>query len=855
MIIITKLHIPQARSALVQRQRLYYRLNDGLNGNLTFITAPAGYGKTTLLSEWSRTIKPPVAWVSLDAGDNEQMRFWSHTVAALKQAYPEFDEQKALNFAAADTSGASLIAALINELDRLSQPIVLVWDDIHHIEEEATRHGIEYLLERLPTHIHLYMSSRTSRAVRLPRLSLENKLNRLEADDLRFTREETTNFFSTCSGSALSSEEITAVQQRTEGWAVALRLAALALDEKADPAEVLRKMSATEGDISDYFFEEVLTRQPEALQQFLLRSSVLQRMTGELCDAVTGLPDSMASLRQLEQDQLFLVPLDDQRKWFRYHPLFQHFLLRQLDSREPRQVNLLHVTAGKWLEENGYLYDAMDHYLSASSYEHALRLLEAVAPQLMRKEWSTLLTWLDEIPDAVLFARPMMLMTQIVSLFLSGQIELAKTKLTWAKELFAETVSSFPEQAIESFQAGLCVLEAFRAYFERDFEASIRHFEAYMQRNPSGDFFVGLGTDDDGYLPIWDVYAFVDNLKEAERVLKAYLRIWSGTRNVFFIANLYISYGKLMYEWNRLEEAERYFNQALDIGKTYHNQNLITISFLWLTRVYSAEGRQNEAKTILQSLANQIKGNQYPNLSRKVAWTMALQGRIWGEAKSVKQWLRTNGLRSKDEIPLSMMEEYDLLACLLAEQGKTEEAVSLIERLLRIAGDPERRNDRIRLLVHKSKIVFLQGNVVLSMDALEEALSLAQPEEYIRTFVDEGAALGLLLDQYVKLRQHHQRRPGRKVPLPYVKRLLQLIAYPGGTVQAPVPKEWFKPALTDAERKVLRLMQTGISNRDMALKLGVSLSTVKTHINNMYSKLQVTSRLQAIDRARKLNLF
>lgn len=183
MIIITKLHIPQARSALVQRLRLFHRLNDGLNGNLTFISAPAGYGKTTLLSEWSRTIEPPVAWGSLDAGDNGQMRFWSHTVAALKQAYPEFGEQKAMNFAAADASGDSLLTALINELDRLSQPIVLVWDDLHHIEEEATRHGIEYFLECLLTHVHLYMSSRTSRAVRLPRLSLENKLNRLEADD------------------------------------------------------------------------------------------------------------------------------------------------------------------------------------------------------------------------------------------------------------------------------------------------------------------------------------------------------------------------------------------------------------------------------------------------------------------------------------------------------------------------------------------------------------------------------------------------------------------------------------------------------------------------------------------------
>lgn len=325
MIIATKLHIPRPRSALVARPRLIHRLHEGLNCALTVVTAPAGYGKTTLLSEWAMTMDSPVAWVSLDQGDNRSMCFWAHTIAALKQACPSFDEQAVLRHAAEDASGDSLITALVNSVHRISQTIMLVWDDFHYIEEPSILKGIVYLLERLPSHVHLYIASRTIPPIPLSRIRAGSGLNRLDVSDLCFIPEETSEFFTLCGGMELSADEAIAVQEQTEGWAAAMRLAALSLRENADSASMIRKMTGTERDISDYFFEEVLSRQPETLQKFLLRTSILARMNGELCKAVTGMAESDLYLQQLEQMSLFLVPLDEQREWYRYHHLFQQF--------------------------------------------------------------------------------------------------------------------------------------------------------------------------------------------------------------------------------------------------------------------------------------------------------------------------------------------------------------------------------------------------------------------------------------------------------------------------------------------------------------------------------------------------
>lgn len=853
MIITTKLHIPRSRSAFVARSRLTCRLHEGLDRTLTLITAPAGYGKTTLLGEWVMTLGNPVAWVSLDHGDNDRMRFWAHTIAALKQAYPSFDEQAVLRHAAEDSSGVSLIAALVNGLHRISQTTVLVWDDFHHIDEASILRGVTYLLERLPPHVHLYLASRNSLSLPLSRLRAENRLNRLDASDLRFVPEETTEFFAKCGGMELSIEDVAVVQKKTEGWAAAMRLAVLSLNKHANPASLIRKMAGTDRDISEYFFDEVFSRQSETMQQFLLQTSILERMTGELCQAVTYIDESDTYLQRLEKENLFLVALDDRREWYRYHHLFRQFLTAQLKIREPRQWKTFHMAAGKWLEENDYPHEAVDHYLAAAGYEHALSLIETITPELMANETMTLCTWLNAIPDTLLFARPMMLLTKLASQYMSGHVEAATDGYWRAVRRLDEDTAPLPPDEAETLRAGLAFLAAFRTFLDRDYEYAVQFSQEYVEKHPEGDFFIGFGSDGVGYHPVWDIYVSDDSLQLADQVLTPLLSIWSGTRNVLFVAHLYIDFGKMQYERNRLVEAEKAMRQAYHIGKLHDNISLATIAALWLARIAAVQGDEETSNQMLQELAKQMSKMANPHLSGKTASFRAMLGRMQGEEKPVRQWLRKSGLRFRDEISVSMIKDYDLLASVLAEQGKIEEAAALTERLLHLAIEARRQSDRIRLLVHKSRILSSQGKIVDCMDVLEEALALAWPEGYIRTFVDEGAPLGILLDQYIRLRQNQHHRPCHKVPLPYVKRLLRL--FPPIEGEASIPHERTAAALTPKEQSVLRLMETGMSNKEIALKLNVSLATVKTHINNIYGKLQAKNRLQALERARTLQLF
>lgn len=855
MIVSTKLHIPRSRSVLVARPRLIHRLQEGLDCELTLVTAPAGYGKTMLLSEWTMMMECPVAWVSLDLGDNDRMRFWAHMIAALKQAYPSFDDQAVLRHAAEDVAGESLVALLVNELYRISQTTVLIWDDFHHIHEPTILKGVAYLLERLPSHVHLYIASRTIPPIPFSRIRVENGLNQMDVSDLRFIHEETSEFFALCGGVKLSIDETAAVQKRTEGWAAAMQLAILSLPEHTDPASLVRKIIGTERNISDYFFDEVVSQLPITMKQFLLQTSILERMTGELCQAVTGMSESNAYLHQLEQVSLFLVPLDEQREWYRYHHLFQQFLLAQLKLQEPMQWMTRHVAAGKWLEENGYYHEAIEHYLAGESYANALSLLEVIAPKLMNYEWTTLCTWLSAIPESLLYARPMMLLTKLASQYLAGHTEAATDGYWRAVRWLEENTSSLHPDEAETLQAGLVFLAAFRTYLDRDFDYAVHYSKEYVKRHPRGDFFIGFGSDQDGYHPVWDIYISDDSLTLAKQVLTPLLSIWSGTQNMYFIAHLCIDFGKLQYERNRLDEAERYMRRACDIGKSHDNPSLATVATLWLARISAVQGDWQSADAFVEELSRQKGLKENPRLVGKIAWFRALLSRMRGEENPVNQWLRKSRLRPKDEIPLSMIKEYNLLADLMAGQGKIEEATALIERLITIASEAGRQSDTIRLLVHKSWLLYLQEKVVQSMDVLEEALALAHPEGYIRTFVDEGAPLGKLLDQYIHLRQNQYRSPSKKVPLAYVKRLLRLSCSVEGGKGDPLMKWGILPALTAKEHDVLRLMDKGLSNKEMAIQLNVSLATVKTHINNIYSKLQTKNRLQALERARTLELF
>ena len=846
MIVVTKLHIPRERAAVIARPRLMRRLHAGLHYELTSIAAPPGYGKTTILSQWAAQADVPVAWVSLDPGDNDRSRFWALVVSSLKMSCPALDDKSVHRFSSGDATGASFLAALINGLHRLAEPAALVWDDFHVIDEPAIIEDVSYLLQHLPSHIHIYIASRTQPVFSTSRMLSRGTLNRLEAADLRFDARETSAFFDSYRELQLSKEETDAVWQRTEGWAAGMRLAALllSLDRKTD----VGRITGRQRDYADYFFEEIMSKQSEEMQRFLLYTSILKRMNAPLCEAVTASPGSSRLLEYLDRSNLFLVSLDDQRQWYRYHHLFGQFLHDQLLTRVPQEkVKALHAAAGRWLESNGYGHEAMAHYLAGMLYDEAIRLLEQLAPGLMRTGMGTLRAWFAEIPDPLLFSKPMLFMMKMASLFLSGQTEQASATLHWAKMKLAEA-DMLPEQTRVKIHAGLLVLEAFHSYFAKDFDASLQYSEQYVRMHPQGDLFVGLGTDEDGYQPMWDIYAAIDSLHEAERVLREYIRIWSGTNNVFFVAHLHLSYARLLYERNLLYEAEQSLRKAMELGEQHDHLNLKVVSALWIARIYTVSDRAEEALAWLGPIVGQVDRERHPLLSERIRWSMVWLERLRAASGAeASSWLSSCGLRPEDEIPLSMMDGYDLYACLLAEQGKWDESLKLFDRLLRMAERTGRRHDKLRFLLHQSLAYAAQESFLDSMDVLEQALELSQQDGYLRTYMDEGDRMVSLLAKYVHARQHRLYRGQSNVSLAYAKRLLQMIKPADRT---DVDEVSDVHALTPQERNIVQLMHQGLSNKEIAARLGIALSTLKTHIHHIYRKLQANNRWQAVQRAK-----
>lgn len=855
IIIETKLHIPRVREGLISRAHLMKVLDDGLNYKLTLVTAPAGYGKTTVLCEWIKDVKYPVVWVSLDEGDNNWMHFWMHVITAVKQAVPSFDAKDVLSLSLLGDSDDSLIATLINELNRLPEPLIIVWDDFHCMENTSIIDGVTYLLKRLPVHIHFFITSRIQPSLPLSKMRINGELNLVNTEDLRFKQSESMELFKSMHELDLSIEETSAVLERTEGWITGLHLAIISLNNKNKRSTFIQGITGDQRDIAAYFFEEVLGNQDEEMQTFLLKTSILGRMNGELCEAITGIDKSVLFLRELELNNLFIISLDADQTWYRYHHLFQEFLRMHLKTLQQEQLKMLHMEAGRWFEKNGDVAEAINHYLCYANYEEVLRLLEKMESKLMLYGWSAIRNWLDAIPNELLFTKPLLYMMNSMSYLLSGQLEIGKEKLEWVTDKLEQTGVTFSEELVKQYETGLYFLHIIYAYFENDFETAIHYSEEFVQRNPAGDFSLGLILEGDAEHPTWDLSVTISSLHEAESILKRLLAIWSNTENYHFEADARMGYGMLMHEWNRLEEAEIHLQRARDLGITHKNAIISIISGILLAKTLLAGGQLGKLEDLLIELVEEVNNGRYVSLKMKIATLQAQIKSVQGDVQHALTWLDVCGIQPSDEIPLFMLEEYELLACLLADQGRTQEAIQLINRLLYINTKAGRKRDIIRLTMEKGLILARQGEIVRSLDLLEEALALGEAEGYIRTFLDRGVPFSNLLAVYREMRRKQDCNSPNKVSKAYVNQLSEL--KPIGLVDSVKrpPQKNLNEKLTPKEMNILLLIQTGMTNNEMAMELNISLSTVKSHLNNLYRKLKVNNRMLAVQRATQLGLL
>ena len=891
-LLATKLHIPRRRS-LVPRPRLSERLDRGGEARLTLLSAPAGFGKTTLLTEWLAAADGrSTAWLSLDPRDNDPVIFWTYLLSALQTTAPGVGADALALLGEPHASIDDVLATLVNDLDAVPHDAVLVLDDYHVITAREVHDRMAFLLEHLPPQIHLVIATRADPVLPLARLRARGELIEVRADDLRFTAEEAAAYLNEAMGLALTAEQVAALEARTEGWIAALQLAALSLQGRNDVADFIAGFAGDDRYIVDYLAEEVLQRQPEHVRRFLLQTSVLRRLSGSLCDAVTGQEGGKATLQALDRENLFLVPLDDRRRWYRYHHLFADVLQAHLLDEQPDGIADLHRRASAWYERNGERSEAIDHALAAEDHGRAADLIELAVPAVGRgRQEATLRRWMEALPDHLFKARPVLSVGYVGALMSTGEVEGVEARLRdaerWLDPRTApsadmvvvddEGLRRLPGQ-IAMYRAGqalihgdvaACMTHARRAldlagadddlgrggpaallglacWTTGDLEAAHRWYAEGMASLEEGGFRSDVVG---GAVTLADIRIAQGRLREAMSTYQRGLqRAEQTTPPLRGAADMHVGMSELFRERDDLEAARLHLRRSQELGDHAGLPQNPYRRRLAMARLQQLDGDLGGALDLLDEAQRVYTSDFSPDV-RPIP---AVRARMWvahGRLGDALDWVRERGLSVDDD--LSYVREYEhitlarvLLAQCTAERSERpiREATRLLERLLRAADEGRRTGSVIEILVLQALAAQARGDLPAALRPLERALTLAEPEGYVRTFADEGAPMASLL----------RAAAMQGVTADYVRRLLAVV----GTTEdgRPVHQGVVEP-LSARELDVLRLLGTDLGGPEIASELFVSLNTVRTHTKNIYAKLGVNKRRAAVRRATELGLM
>jgi LuxR family transcriptional regulator, maltose regulon positive regulatory protein len=892
-LVSTKLRPSQARPKLVARPRLVGRLDPEAGRRLTLVSAPAGFGKTTLLGKWAKDQMDkgrPVAWLSLDEDDNDPARFVAYLVAAISRGTGEegFGEGVLAALRSPEPPRLEALAgALVNEVASLPGGLDLVLDDYHVIDSEGVHRIVTTLLGHLPENAHLLISSRVDPPLPLARLHARDQMAKLGASELAFTREEAVAFLKGVMDLDLSSDDVATLEGRTEGWITGLQLAALSMRGRDDVPDFVESFSGSHRDVLDFLAEEVLERQPEHVREFLLETSILDRLTGPLCDALIGRAYGQAMLEGLERENLFVVALDEERRWYRYHHLFRDFLRGRLMRERPESAGELHLRASGWYEQSGNLAEAIGHALSAPDYDLAARLIEEdVEGAVERGEGTTALRWLEALPTEAKRLRPRLFVEHAVALVITGRPDDAEPLLKEAERAaevggeegqfllgFASAVRSWcarlrgdAPEAVELARRALSLLP--------DEEAPHRNYAAVRL----GDALRAVGdltAADEAYAEAAEIdraarHAYVrlagmvmharvraeqGRLREADEAFQSALHLLTeaGFELSPAAGVLHIGRGALLYERNDLDGAERALERGVELAERTGDVSTLVWAYVTLSRNKRARGDEEGALEKARQAERVARDSRADlQIAIALAWMTRLhlaRGDLV-EAVALEQERAANAENAADA---ARVVDRLTSARLLYAQGRHREALALLEELGETAEAAGRTGDVIEILALQALALWAGGKKERAVSTLARALALAAPEGYVRTFVDEGAVMGDLLSATLEARQKGRTDSLRRVPAHYLRKLLTALerdAADAASSAAGLPEP-----LSERELEVLRLIASGKSNREISSELFVSVGTVKTHIINLYRKLDAHSRTQALARARELNLL
>ena len=794
----TKLFIPPVRPRLVPRLRMIQKLNAGLDGKLTLICAPAGFGKTTLISDWLQQTDLPVAWLSLDPDDNDPTRFFQYVIAALQTIDPTLGQsmQEMLQ-SLQSPSLESLLPTLINDIAACSTKLVLVLDDYHVIKTQSIHDALAFLLDHLPPQMHIFVTSRADPPLPLPRLRARGQMTEVRAEELRFTPLEATTFLNEVAGLNLSQENVTALGERTEGWAAGLQLAALSMQGAPDVAAFIAAFTGDDDYIVDYLLEEVLDQQPEKTRAFLLRTSILDRMTDALCDAVTGGDDGQTMLETLKQANLFVVSLDHKRQWYRYHHLFADLLRTRLRQEMTDQVPLIYQQASAWCEAAELVEEAVHYALMAADFALAAALIARHAEAISwQGNYKMTLSWLDALPEEMVRAHPRLSLTRAWLLFgffndsaaaiepwLQNVEVLLSVKGAASTEKRFEIDTRFEIDAVEA-QKILTNVDIIRANLARrrgDAVQAIALGQQALEHAPAD-----LKTRAEILYLLAASYESLGNMGAASRTYaesialnrtagNAYLTLFltTGLIEVLWVQGqlhrvqalfqeltqcqelrqgpaagmAYICIGEIRREWNDLDGAATDLQTGIDLCRPFETWAVVKlkgiISLAWIKQ---AQGDTEGVLALFQEMEALAVGEQMPYPTARIA---AAQAQLWlamGNVPAATYWAKSNGLRVDDELSYLVERDYLVFARLLMAQSKPDEALVLLERLLQEAEDGARGARVIEIKILQALAYQAQGERLQAVATLEEAIALAEAEGFVRVFIDEGAAMVKLLN-------------------------------------------------------------------------------------------------------------